>query len=378
MKKVINITIGTVVFSIEDDAYEKLSRYIDSIRNHFGTNEEGSEIVEDIEHGIAEKFQARSKSDTPISLVDVEQVIKEMGTVHDFKNFDGEEEGSEQTRNASAGVKRLYRDEDNGIIAGVSAGIAAFFGIDPVIVRIIFVLLVFLNGFGILAYLVLWLIMPKAVTTTQKLEMQGEMVTLKKISEFVEENVEKIKKKDTVEVEKTGRVKATRNAFMRFNRSFLGGLGSLIRILLGVIFIGIGIGGIVALTIGSFGILVILPVTSPDPAAQIVIETLVGGHASPALIVAAYFFIFIPFVSLFLAGIGILKRKNVVGMPLSVLMTVLWLLALMILLIFGAQNAPVLQEKMKEFEYKTGETTIEEDMVELDLLMDEFDTQTIE
>lgn len=366
MKKVISITIGNVVFSIEEDAYEKLSNYLGALRRHFGDTAEGSEILEDIESGIAEKFQARDKKDAPISIEDVDRVVEAMGTVHDFENFDSKE--AEKVRAA----KRLYRDPDDRMIAGVASGVAAFFGIDPVIVRIVFVVLAFANGLGILAYAILWLVMPNAATTAQKLEMHGEAVTVQKISAFVEENFEKIKKKDNTKEEKQEKVKVY-GAMINFNKSLLSGIGSFIRIIIGIGFTLIGIGGIVGLTIGSFALLILLP-TAPDtePIIRIVVDSFFGANASPVLILSAYFLIFIPFLTLLLGGIGMLRKKPTLTAPLIVVMTIIWFFALMNLLVFGANNVPELQERIQALDATSEEMEIERELDEIDQLFDEI------
>ena len=192
MKKVINITIGTVVFFIEEDAYERLSGYLSSIRKHFGESPESEEVVEDIEISIAEKFTDFVREGSAITLEDVEKVVTEMGTVKDFEAFDEQNEAAstEDTKKTPVSSRRLYRDADDKIIGGVASGIALYFGIDPIIPRILFAVLMFANGFGFLAYLLLWVIVPKAESTSQKLEMRGEAVTIKHMSEFVENSID--------------------------------------------------------------------------------------------------------------------------------------------------------------------------------------------
>ena len=107
---------------------------------------------------------------------------------------------------------------------------------------------------------------------------------------------------------------------------------------------------------------------------QAVVQTFIGADANPMIIVAAYFFIFIPLVSLLLGGISLLRNKNVIGASVSIAMTIVWLFALMTLLITGAKSAPLLQEKISTFNNirneQQFEPTLEEDLIELDGLID--------
>ena len=150
MEKAINITINGQVFYIEEKAYQKLSEYLDSVKKHFSPTEGGEEIVNDIEIRISEKFSSKTSSKKEvINLKDVESVIKSMGTVDDLNEF----ENIEPKETKSFAKKRLQRDPDNAMIAGVASGVAAYFNIDPVAVRIIFVILLFFpTGLSLLTY----------------------------------------------------------------------------------------------------------------------------------------------------------------------------------------------------------------------------------
>ena len=191
MKKVLNITIGGVVFTVEEDAYELLSNYLKEIGNHFKKDEDREEIVEDIEVSIAEKFMA--KKGAVVSSADVKRVIKKMGSTKDFKDFANEEVDDESEEKPLP--RKLYRDEEDEIIAGVASGLAAYFGVDALFVRLVFFISLFLGGVGFLAYVFLWIVVPPAQTTAQRLHMRGERVTLKEIEKSVKAGVDRLKKK---------------------------------------------------------------------------------------------------------------------------------------------------------------------------------------
>jgi phage shock protein PspC (stress-responsive transcriptional regulator) len=165
MKKVININFQGTIVPIEESSYELLQQYIESLRRYFANEEGRDEIINDIESRISELFQERLKSgSTCITDDDVNLIIKNMGRPEDFEEAEkGDNESDDRSkkgenffRGESWKGKRLYRDENNKILGGVCSGIAAYFGIDPVIVRILFLV----SGIGILAYIILWMFVP--------------------------------------------------------------------------------------------------------------------------------------------------------------------------------------------------------------------------
>ena len=173
MKKVININFQGTIVPIEESSYELLQQYIESLRRYFANEEGRDEIINDIESRISELFQERLKGgSTCITDDDVNSIIRNMGRPEDFDEAENGE--SRENENAQSGDskkeksesyfqgdwswkgRRLYRDENNKILGGVCSGIAAYFGIDPVIVRIVFIV----SGIGFLAYILLWMFVP--------------------------------------------------------------------------------------------------------------------------------------------------------------------------------------------------------------------------
>ncbi len=192
MKKTFTINISGTVFHIEEDAYEMLQKYLVNLKNHFGAEEEGKEILADIEARIAEIFAEKSTDDKRvITLQGVEEVIETMGTPEDFVEEEIDEDIS--FTGASKRKRRLYRDPEHRVLGGVSGGLGAYFNMDPVILRIIFIVLTFITtGAAILAYIVLWIAVPKAVTTAQRLEMRGQEATVKNIEKSIREEVKEV------------------------------------------------------------------------------------------------------------------------------------------------------------------------------------------
>lgn len=175
MKQVININFHGQVVPIEVSAFDLLKNYTDSLARFFANEEGKDEIINDIESRIGELFQERlKKGATCITDDDVNAIIKSMGRPEEF---DGDEEktasslgagektaSSTSTQNANAEPRRLYRDENNKIIGGVCGGLARYFGTDPIVIRILFVIISLLFGTGVLAYFIIWIAVPSSAS----------------------------------------------------------------------------------------------------------------------------------------------------------------------------------------------------------------------
>lgn len=176
MKKNFSVNIGGRIFNIDDDAYESLNNYLARLRKFFAADQGFQEIIADIEMRIAELLdQQKENGNLIITLKHIQDVIASMGEPDQFSDSE-----TEQPRKAP-GIKtrgKLYRDPDNRQIGGVAAGIAAWFDIDPLWVRLAFAGATFFYGIGIIVYAVLWLILPVAQTTSEKLEMQRQSINI--------------------------------------------------------------------------------------------------------------------------------------------------------------------------------------------------------
>jgi len=178
MKQVININFQGRVVPIEVAAYDILKAYVDSLSRHFALEEGKDEIINDIENRIGELFQERIKAGAVcITDEDVNAIIKSIGRPEDFDdtetsattgNKDSEEQTAQQQQSSTAtppGKRRLFRDENHKLVGGVCSGIANYFDIDIVIVRIIFLVLLFSFGIGFIPYIILWIAVPSSATT---------------------------------------------------------------------------------------------------------------------------------------------------------------------------------------------------------------------
>jgi len=170
MKKIININFHSRVVPIEETAYEILQQYIESLRMHFANEEGRDEIISDIENRFAELFsETLKKGAACITDDDVNAIIASMGRPEDFGDEDtttasaGQGTYSQQqqsSQNTTSEPRRLYRSDNEKILGGVCGGLANYMGIDPAIMRIIFVLITFGWGAGFLLYIILWVVLP--------------------------------------------------------------------------------------------------------------------------------------------------------------------------------------------------------------------------
>ena len=156
MKKTFTINIGYSIFNIEEGAYEILNSYLNSIKTYFSTIDDDSEIIKDFELRVAENFSSKiSSSKQCINLNDVKEMIQIMGSLDDFKEIYSD--NGTETTNEDKKSNKLFRDSSNRIIAGICSGIAEYFKIDPIIIRIIFFIAVPLN---LIIYIILWMGIP--------------------------------------------------------------------------------------------------------------------------------------------------------------------------------------------------------------------------
>lgn len=363
MKKTISINIAGQIFYIEEDGYEKLRNYLNSIQRYFASYEDSKEIISDIEGRIAEKFLKNQKAtdQQAITLEDVDGLIKSMGSVSDFEALEEDEDFASQsaasaqqaaepqntsldapknpktetahkkplvrdtkrkllggvcagiahyfnvdpllirliflflflgfptmgglighdaaeffgpisgvifllyfalwvsfpastTLEEDKNIKKFYRDTDKKVLGGVAGGVAAYFGVDLGVVRLVWVLSIFLFGTGLVFYFILWAITPKAQTLTEKMEMVGQPITLENIETNVKQALQPDKQQETT---------FTKLLLLPFRifAAIFSGLApfakfilSAIRIFAGLIMIIIGASAVFSLIIALFGI----------------------------------------------------------------------------------------------------------------------------
>lgn len=224
MEITVTISIGGYAFHIEEEACKNLKAYLKAISATLKEEEGADEIMSDIESRIAEILMARPDGrQRVISNPDVEEIVKIMGSPDEFiddaradessqesqekANYDRQKEYEERHRRFReqwqdrrkygrySGTSRVYRDTRNAMLGGVAAGLAAYWRLDPLIVRILFVFAaLFSAGAGIIAYLVLWIVLPPAKTRAHRMSMRGEPITVENIKRSVRREYERVSK----------------------------------------------------------------------------------------------------------------------------------------------------------------------------------------
>ena len=330
MKKVINITLGGIVFAVEQDAYETFSVYLEAVKRNL-TGSDASEIYIDIETAIAEKFISRKRNEKiAITNTDVEIVIAEMGSPADFSEDNEAEESSESSTSSAEIKKRLYRDSDNLVIAGVASGIANYFSIDPVIVRIIFLTSVLFNGLGILIYIILWIAVPTADTTAKKYAMHGNKVTLKEITDSVKRNIDNIRDDNKNVASGTwGRV---RSIFVKVfevigivARTFI----YIFRYIVGFVLVVTGALGIAGLVSVYTVILLSDKVFLPQEV-QIALDIMTSNTLGIVAMFSSFVMMVIPLNVLVISGASLIARKNYFTVTKTVSLAVVWIVAVIL------------------------------------------------
>lgn len=205
MDKTISISLGGFSFIVDDRAYQKLKNYLDEVRQSLNGMEGTDDIIADVEVRIAELFKQRLDSREVVNEHDVEYIIGVMGRPEQYLNEDDETAGVSDSgktytgKPEEGGKRKLYRDPDDKILGGVLSGLAHYLGIETWITRLIWILLFFADipmtgtSFTILSYIILWIILPKAETATQKYEMFGQTGDFETIKRNVSSSVTGVK-----------------------------------------------------------------------------------------------------------------------------------------------------------------------------------------
>lgn len=192
MKKTYNINLNSQVFCIDEDACSQLQTYIETLEKYYLAEEDGKEIMADIESRIAELFREflQKSHKEVISQTEIDKVIEIMGTPDVI--IDEDSEHSAAPRKATN--RKLYRDADNAMLGGVASGLASYMNISSVWIRLAFIISVFFYGMTAVAYIVLWIVLPKATTAKQKLEMKGEKINVSNIEKNIRDTYNDVKK----------------------------------------------------------------------------------------------------------------------------------------------------------------------------------------
>ncbi|MEN9980631.1 MAG: hypothetical protein RL542_418 [Bacteroidota bacterium] len=353
MNKTVTINLGGIVFHIDEDAYQKLSRYFDAIKRSLTNSSGQDEIINDIEMRISELLGEKLVSDKHvIGLKEIDEVIAVMGQPEDYIIEDDSK--GEPAYQAYKKSKKLYRDKDKGMIGGVAAGLSHYFGIDVVWIRVVSLLLFFGFGTGALAYIILWIAIPEAVTTSEKLEMTGEPVTISSIEKKVREEFDSVSEKiKNVDYDKYGnQIKTGAEKFGNSLSEIILNIFKVFAKFLGVILIITGLTVLFFLFVGIFtlgtGVFVEFPWQ----------EFVNAGNFTDYPIWAfgllMFFAVGIPFFFLTLLGFRLLSPSmKSIGSIAKYTLLALWIIAIAILISIGIQQATEVAYEGKSVQKET-------------------------
>jgi len=449
MKKTISINIGGVIFHIEEDGYEKLKSYLNSIQKYFSSFADSKEILSDIEGRIAERFWNKQKAESKqvISLSDVDELIAAMGTVADFEAIEQSEDilsdplGTAQPQSEipkqeaysapepaapktesktyagpkklvrdlrrkliggvaaglanyftidplwvrlaflvtvmgllpaqgalnlnmedvfgplsgisvlvyiamwiafpgsssleeDAKIKKFYRNPDRKVVGGVASGVASYFGVDLGVVRFLWVLSIFLFGTGVVLYIILWVIAPAANTLTEKMEMQGEPITLSNI----ESNIKQSLNLSDKEGEENPITKILLFPFRAIALiigalgKLLKGFGPVLRIMIGVFLVGMSVLALFGLVVGGSAV---MGITSIDAFDGMPLPFRILQEIPQSLILSGVLVSAIPFITFLLLGLTLLSNKKIVGGTVWLTLLGLWIVGIVVATIQG-------------------------------------------
>jgi phage shock protein PspC (stress-responsive transcriptional regulator) len=389
MNKTININLAGIIFHIDEVAFNRLNSYLNSIKAYFSNQEGSDEIMSDIESRIAELFNERiADNKQVITLTDVEAVIGVMGQPEDYAGEDEREPYAEPVSGASSGGRkrrrRIFRHPDEKVLGGVCGGLAAYLNIDPIWLRLLWILSVFVYGGGVIFYLILWIIIPEASTTAEKLEMKGEDVTISNIEKSIKEEVDNLKEKinDLGNEKNKKKVRDTtdraKNALESLFDLVVDVLGLILRFALRIIGFFLAFIGIMML-IGFIGMLLGFPnmminMESHRLTGFDFYEVLAVIFNSPShyifSMIGLVLFIGIPLVALILFGIRVLFRTEPIPSIFNRGMSILWGFSIILIILSGVMM-------FKSFEMKGVHTIREyvpstEEAIDVRLIMDDI------
>lgn len=340
MNKTISINIGGFVFNIEEDAYQKLYQYLNTIKKNFTSEEERDEIMHDIELRIAEIFQAcLSVSKQVIMDKDIEQMIEIMGRPEDYVsdefNSESANKSSFKSESNSQGTtsKRLFRDPENETLGGVCAGLAHYTNLDVAVVRLIFVLMTILGGSGILIYVILWIVIPEAKSTTDKLQMKGQSINIESIKEhFI--NI----KNDIQEKTRNGKFrKSVNETFDKGVEVGSSALKAFSKIIGGVFILG-GSFALIFLFVVLFGDTGLLPIAGTEHAENLgtMLDILYPGTLQSSFVFLAILIVtLIPIISIIITGTKVLFNIKQRFKTIAITATIIWFAGVGTLIITG-------------------------------------------
>ena len=351
MNKTLTINLANSIFNIDENAYQALQRYLEAVKKYLTGTQGNEEILADVEARISELFSEKLTPEKQvIVLQDVEQIIQVMGQPEDYSIDEDIFDEVPKTK-TSTRVKKLYRDGDQKLMGGVCSGIGHYLSIDPLWIRLLFIVFLFGGGFSVITYIILWAIVPEATTTAQKLDMQGEAANLSNIEKKIKEGFDSVS--DTV---KNADYKGVENAVKEGGNSFIKALGDFIGIIfstmgkiistifnlfgkfIGLLLILIGSATLLGLFFGLFTV----GILDLSNLSGIHFFPLINASELPIWVLSILLFLAvgIPFYGLLYVGLTVVaKNLKKMGNITKVSLFSIWFVAVGCLIFFGIKQA---------------------------------------
>ena len=351
MNKTLTINLANSIFNIDKNAYQALQRYLEAVKKYLTGTQGNEEILADVEARISELFSEKLTPEKQvIVLQDVEQIIQVMGQPEDYSIDEDIFDEAPKTK-TSTRVKKLYRDGDQKLMGGVCSGIGHYLSIDPLWIRLLFIVFLFGGGFSVITYIILWAIVPEATTTAQKLDMQGEAANLSNIEKKIKEGFDSVS--DTV---KNADYKGVENAVKEGGNSFVKALGDFIEIIfstigkiistifnlfgkfIGLLLILIGSATLLGLFFGLFTV----GILDLSNLSGIQFFPLINASELPIWVLSILLFLAvgIPFYGLLYVGLTVVaKNLKKMGNITKVSLFSIWFVAVGCLIFFGIKQA---------------------------------------
>ncbi len=344
MNKTVNINLANTLFHIDENAFNKMRRYLESVKRSFANTPGSDEILADIEARIAELFGEKLEDARQvITNKEVDEVIAIMGQPEDYMVDEDifEDEPVYKSASERKRSKKLYRDTEMKYVAGVSSGIAHYIGLDPLWVRLLWIILTLGSGGGfILLYGLLWILIPEATSTSQKLDMRGEDINISNIERKVKEGFDDVANKvKSVDYDEVG------NKVKNGGKNFFDTIGKIVMFFfkifgkfIGIILVITGAATIIGLLIA----LITAAVAGTTNISGFDFYNIMDSSSMPAWIVAlfGFFAIGIPFFFLMYLGLKILVTNiKSIGSVAKFTLLGLWLLSIIMMIVFGVRQA---------------------------------------
>ncbi|MBI1268268.1 MAG: PspC domain-containing protein [Cryomorphaceae bacterium] len=351
MNKTLSVNIGGYVFNIEEDAYQALQNYLDAIARNFKKQSGADEIMADIEARIAELFNEALVGGRQVVIIkDVEWVIERMGRPEQVAGEDDEDAQNNEHFNEPKD-RRLYRDPENAMLGGVCSGLGYYLGWEPSVVRIIFFLLAFFGFAGIPIYIILWIAMPEAKTTAEKLRMKGQKINVENISKSINDEFENVKSSFS-KMDKEGSIKNGLDKLLSALGLVVSVLVKVIKTIVGAVLILTG----VAILITAVALFVGIGKFNNDVVNYDFLNNFIffSENNLNLAYVSAFLLLVVPVIALFYMGM-----RAVMSTPLRVRGLGLTLLVLLILASVMASFVAIYQvSEYSDYEMVTNETPL--------------------